>query len=220
MPRKLAVSPEESISAIKKFMQYFAADPLPPWSSKVWKELSVALDGKWNIGTCYINVYHDRHFILSRARQEMGIIVPNVEHNKSDLVDSTIISEMNSDESHSVLNYSETELDTFDLILTEQQWNEIKPDVNQNENKRGSSKLKPGVWTNEIAFLFFQQYRFPCAYIFKRADVSFSQNDTMYIIKITGSCKSKKCGNIFRGYAEKHIGVDGLTMYITTRDSL
>jgi len=45
MLRKSAVPLKESIQVIKKFMQYFEIEPLPSWSAKVWKEMSITLDG-------------------------------------------------------------------------------------------------------------------------------------------------------------------------------
>jgi len=223
MPRKSAVPPKESIQVIKK--QYFETEPLSSWSAKVWKEMS-ALGGRWTSAACYTNVRNDRNSILSIARQEMGVIVlpKNDLNNNSNLLDSTVnttksdSNESNNNESYFKLPDDVEELDTFDLILTEQQWNEIKPDIKQNAKDNSKLKLKPGIWTNEIAISFFQQYRLPCAFIFKRATVTF-QNDTIFTIKIIGLCKSKKCRNIFRGYAEKQIGVEGLTIKIKTRDT-
>jgi len=159
----------------------------------------------------------------------MGVIVlPKNDlcvNNNSNLLDSTVnttksdSNESDNDESYFTLTDDVEELDTFDLIFTEQQWNEIKPVIKQNAKDNSKLKLKPGIWTNEIAISFFQQYRFPCAFVFKRATVTF-QNDTIFTIKIIGLCKSKKCRNIFWGYAEKQIGVEGLTIKIKTRDTV
>ncbi|KAM0732505.1 hypothetical protein ACS0PU_000666 [Formica fusca] len=74
MPRKIAVPPGESIQVVKKFMHHFETDPLLVWSAKVWKEMSIALGGKWSFAACYTNVRNDRNSILSIARREMGII--------------------------------------------------------------------------------------------------------------------------------------------------
>lgn len=74
MPLKIAMPSEESIQVVKKFMHHFETDPLLAWSAKVWKEMSIALGGKWSFATCYINVRNDRNSILSIARWEMGII--------------------------------------------------------------------------------------------------------------------------------------------------
>jgi len=230
MPRKIAVSPEESIPIVKKFIQHFETESLPAWSSNVWKEMSIALGGKWSAAACYTNVRNDRNFILSRARREMGVFVlPKLDENNNSSIESSMMTsgKFDSDESYCDLSNNENCLDTFDFVLSEQQWNDIKPDIIGGCSR---AKLKPGIWTNEIAISFFKQYRLPCAFVFKRAEV-ISQND-VYSIKITGSCKSKKCRNIFRGYAEKQIGVewfknsnynkldlDGLRIQITTRDT-
>ncbi|CAL1677453.1 unnamed protein product [Lasius platythorax] len=149
----------------------------------------------------------------------MGVIVLlKLDQNNNSSLEKSIIStrKSDSDESYSELNNNKTELDTFDLVLTEQWWNEIKPDIIEGSSR---VKLKPGTWTNEIAISFLQRYRLPCTFVSKRAEVILSQNDMIYTIKITGSCKSKKCCNIFRGYAQKQIGVEGLMIQITTRDT-
>ncbi|XP_024887062.1 uncharacterized protein LOC112464350 [Temnothorax curvispinosus] len=175
MPCKPAVPPELAIQTIKNFMQY--CDPLPAWSHKAWKDMSTALGNKWSYQT-WVNVYYDRNSILSIARNEMGIVVPpKLDQNNN------------------------SELDTFDLVLTEQQWNEMKSDIILSKIKASSGrsklKLKPGVWTIEISISFWQQFRLPCAFVFKRAEVYLSPDDTTYTIKIIGSCKSKVCGNTF-----------------------
>lgn len=229
MPKKSAVPPELAIETIKKFMQYFKSDPLPAWSHEVWKDMSVALNKKWSFEACYLNLYYDRNCVLSTARKEMGLVVPPKfdQNNNSDLEES-FISNGKSDgdasfQSSFELKNNEKKLDTFDLVLTEQQWNEMKPDIIKSDTKANSGrpklKLKPGVWTNEISFLFWQHFRLPCAFVFKRSEVILSPDDTTYIIKIIGSCKSKVCGNTFRGDAEKQTCVEGLTIQIKTRDT-
>lgn len=180
--------------------------------------MSVALGKKWSAVACYTNVRNDRNSILSIIRWKMGVfILPKLDQNNNSSIERSMMSceKSDSDESYSELSNNENGLlDTFYLILTEEQWNDIKPDITESNSK---AKLKPGIWTNEIAISFFKQYRLPCAFVFKRAEVILS-ND-IYTIKITGSCKSKKCRNIFRGYAEKQIGVKGLKIQITTRDT-
>jgi hypothetical protein len=220
MPRKAAVPPELAIQTIKNFMNYLKTDPLPAWSHKVWKDMSVALNNKWSFETCYINVYYNRNNILNIAREEMGIVVPqNI--NNSDLevsVNSNKSSNSNASfESTFELKNNERKLDTFDLILTEEQWNEIIKSDTKASSERSKLNLKPGVWTNEISISFWQQFRLPCAFVFKKAWVIRSPDDTTYKIKIIGSCKSKVCGNTFRGNAEKQSDVEGLTIQIKTR---
>jgi len=125
--------------------------------------MSIALGGRWTFAACYTNVRNDRNSILSIARQEMGVIVlpKNDLNNNSNLLDSTVnttksdSNESDNDESYFTLTDDVEELGTFDLILTEQQWNEIKPDIKQNAKDNSKLKLKPGIWTNEIAISFF-----------------------------------------------------------------
>ncbi|KMQ82850.1 kda protein in nof-fb transposable element [Lasius niger] len=96
----------------------------------------------------------------------MGVFVPSkLDHNNNSSIDSSMNTvQFDSDESYTDLSSEENQfLDTFDLVLTDEQWNAIKPDIECNSR----AKLKPGIWTNEIAISFFKQYRLPCAFVFK-----------------------------------------------------
>ncbi|CAL1672431.1 unnamed protein product [Lasius platythorax] len=124
MPRKIVVPPEESIPVVKRFIKQFEMEPLPAWSAKVWKEMSVALGGKWSAAACYTNVRNDRNSILSIARREMGVFVPSkLDHNNNSSLESPMSTvQFDSDESYIDLSIEEDRfLDTFYLVLTEEQ---------------------------------------------------------------------------------------------------
>lgn len=100
------------------------------------------------------------------------------------------------------------------LVLTEQQWNLIKPmdDANQ-------PKLQPGIWTNIIAFVLWAQFKMPCAFIFKKVKIYKAQNEQSYFINFIGSCKSKKYNNTIKGMSKKKLNEEGITFAIETRDT-
>ena len=135
-------------------------------------------------------------------------------------------SESDSDNSSKHSNSSEEGTHVFDLILSEQEWIEIKPnDANENTKPNGNSgselarlRLKPRYWTNTISEAFWLQFRMPCAFGFKRAVESLSLENS-YVFKICGRCRSVKCGNTFNGYAEKFVDEKGLTVKVKTRDT-
>lgn len=109
-------------------------------------------------------MYYDRNSILSTTRKEMSIVVPfKLDQNNNFSFEESIISNRKSDsdasfESSFELKNNEKKLDTFDLILTKQQWEEMKPDIIKPDIKASSGrpklKLKLGTWTNEISILF------------------------------------------------------------------
>lgn len=100
------------------------------------------------------------------------------------------------------------------MVLTEEQWNLIKPMDEANQ-----PKLQPGIWTNIIAFALWTQFRMPCAFIFKKAKICKAQNEQSYFINFIGSCKSKKCNNTIKGMGEKKLNEEGITFAIETRDT-
>lgn len=106
----------------------------------------------------------------------------------------------------------------FNLILNSEEWEQIKP--LQLNDKRSNHTLRPWVWTNIVADAFYQQYRLPCAYTFIRGEVNVS-SEREYFLKITGKCKSKKCGNIFKGFADSEpSSVSGeLCIRVETQDT-
>lgn len=94
----------------------------------------------------------------------MGIVVPSkLDQNNNFSFEESIISNRKSDsdasfESSFELKNNEKKLDTFDLVLTKQQWEEMKLDIIKPDTKASSGrlklKLKLGTWTNEISILF------------------------------------------------------------------
>lgn len=75
MPRKAAVTVEEAVHSLKKFIFHLSSPKLPPYSSDVWKKISIDLNNKWTAHHVYNSVHQDRRGILTRARSEMGIAI-------------------------------------------------------------------------------------------------------------------------------------------------
>lgn len=102
--------------------------------------------------------------------------------------------------------------------MSSKEWEQIKP--LESESKRSSYSLRPWVWTNVVADAFYRQFRLPCAYTFVRGDV-YTSSQSKYYIKIIGSCKSKTCGNIFKGVVdvEPLASTNELCIRVKTRDT-
>lgn len=102
-------------------MSHLRSD-IPRYSSDVWKDISQALNGKWAPNHVYHNVKYDRRNILTQARREMGL-----DHSKEEIeVDAREhIEETSSDSSDS--HEDDGHARWFDLILTNDEWNAVKP---------------------------------------------------------------------------------------------
>lgn len=80
-------------------------------------------------------------------------------------------------------------------------------------------KLQKGVWTNVIAIAFEKQYKLPCAFVFKKAYVSSSEQCRAYL-QIEGKCSLKSCGNDFKGFlAKKPDEHEGCIIQVNARDT-
>ena len=75
MPRWAMVPFRDANDVVKEFMKHFTTDKLPEYTSKIWEDMSVLLKKRWNAHSVYTNVREDRRFILTIAREEMGIVV-------------------------------------------------------------------------------------------------------------------------------------------------
>lgn len=213
MPRKLRVPKEEAIRILEKYIEHFKTSALLKYISNVWVEISKELNLKWSAHDVYIAVREDRRSILSTARLNKGIVVLNDE-DCSHFSDNTFKQSSARDKldpDFEFFNNPEfTSLKTwFHLSLDVELWNKIKPRffIRYGEQCRNYDILSPNEWTDIIFDAFFKRYRFPCAYIFKRAKVHPS-SDSLHYIQIIGKCKSKKCCNPFFGYVEKEPGID------------
>lgn len=230
MPRIAAVSVQDAVAAIVQFGTHFGTEELPALSSEIWKEMAASLHNAWTAECVHTNATKNRRNILGLARQMMNIVHSKIldGNNNFSVAETTASTLEKSSDSEvflesGVIGIDRRNLETFDLVLSQEQWAAIEPatiDIDSMKcSVRPKLKLKPGVWTNLILIAMRQQYRMPCAFVFKRADVSLSSDGQIYEMKITGACKSKKCANIFNGYAEKKLNSKGLIMKVRVRDT-
>ncbi|XP_071580612.1 uncharacterized protein [Temnothorax nylanderi] len=226
MPKEPRVPKEEAIRVLEKYIDHFKTLTLPKYTSEVWVNISKELNLKWSAHDVYIAVREDRRFILSTARLNKDVIVPNNNEDCSHLSGNSFEQSRSKVEVDSDFEFFDnpefTSLKTwFHLSLNVELWNKIKPrfSVPYGEQGRNYDILSPNEWTDIIFDAFFKRYRFPCAYIFKRAKV-YPSPDSLHYIQIIGKCKSKKCCNPFFGYVEKEPGVDeDLHVKVKTRDT-
>lgn len=222
MPRPAAVSKQAAIAVVKQYMQHFCTNSLPKYTDKVWKDMSNDLQGGWNAHSIYTNVREDRQ-ILSTARADLGIVVEEStslqNYDSTNWDNSYNDSAFLNNESVSSQYEDQNAYETFDLVITKEEWDLMKPSDTVIYGNREREILKPSVWTNIIALAFWRQFRMPCAFSFKRADVDPSPDKLRYNIKIIGRCKDRECLNIFKGAATVDVNNEGFIMAVYTRDT-
>lgn len=99
---------------------------------------------EWDFQCVYTNVVNDRRNILTKARKEMGIIMQKEDYNNNfqdecEECDFTKSHKSSDSESSFGSNFNHNE-SIKHMILTEEQWIEIKP-----ANSDTHLKLKPGM---------------------------------------------------------------------------
>lgn len=188
--------------------------------------MSMELSGKWIAHDVYIAVREDRRGIVTKARDELGIVVgnskskgvPGTEYidNSNSINDSTIND--GSDSADFNNNTCLAPFLEFDLTLAEEEWDAMKPNATVQYGRRKKYILTKGVWTNIISIALGKQHKFLCAFVFKRADVHLTSDGSLYSLKIQGSCKSKIYSNKINLYGEKYINNKGLHLRVKTCD--
>lgn len=184
--------------------------------------MSIELNGKWTAHDVYVAVREDRRGIVTKARDELGIVVNS---KNKDVCDTKYIDYSNNDSAISDgidsadfnNNTCLAPLLEFDLNLEEEEWDAMKPNAPVQYGRQKKYILTKGVWTNIISIALWK-HKFPCAFVFKRADVHLTPDESLYSLKIQGSCKSKICGNKIDIYGEKHINDNGLHLRVKTCD--
>ncbi|XP_063972020.1 uncharacterized protein LOC135159857 [Diachasmimorpha longicaudata] len=220
MGRKALVSNEEIIPVLRKYMSYFKTNNFPSSSDKVWIEISHVFGGRWQPHTVYTHVTENKRNNLAAARNLEGVLTspPTKATVKQDVSVSETIN-FNSSVSEEEFSFEnerlQPTLEDFHLLLTDSDWNLIKPDDTSKSKQR---RLRPRAWANVISNAFWRRYGMRCAMIAKWSNVIIGR-DGSFSIKFKAICKSEKCGNIFIGSAVNYSGVGKLDLNIRARDT-
>lgn len=166
--------------------------------------MSKECGGVWLPRDWYRSIREDRRKFFSEAREQMDIVPNPTILNETDSLDEDVDSDDCDVGSvcsmvEPVVNENET---IFELLISQEQWQKIKPVVSSSTKKRTTHTSKPHVWTNIIAEEFYKQHRLPCAFHFKRAEVNTS-TERRHFLKIKGYCIDEDCKNLFFGYADQ-----------------
>lgn len=221
MGRKSTATQKEIIKLIEKHIDRFATNDFLSYGDTLWKTMSQELDGKWLPSSVYTHVRYDKRGDLTQARRNQEIFTsPKA---KSYLIDEDQIEELctTSDQNddyvpEDIQNENLLDCDSFDLLLTSEEWSLIKPDEIKNKNR-----LKKEIWPSVITRAFWKRYNFSCAFCAKWFYVCspFHPEDHEYYLKFFAYCKDRtNCKNIMIGIA-KNKPTNGLRLTIKTRDT-
>lgn len=128
MPRKAAVTTDEAVLSLKKFIFHLSSPILPAYSAEVWDDISKDLENRWSRHHVFNSVKQDRNGILTRARSEKGIVIPLQTYQlplMSDEVSSIVVTTSEDSDESQVANDKEL----FAVNLTSEEWNAIKPSM-------------------------------------------------------------------------------------------
>ncbi|CAG9771525.1 unnamed protein product [Ceutorhynchus assimilis] len=228
MGPKCAVTKEQAIETIIRYKshldlalisQNYKSD-LPAYTSDVWKNMSKEYGNAWRFNHWYINIRENRRNIFTEARERLGI---RLNEESVPLNNSERLYEDEQDSDNGSVCSIEPEVraneSLFELYLSQEQWQRMKPLENDSTKKRTTHTLKPHVWSNIIALEFFKQHRLPCAYVFERAEINTSTS-RKHFLKITGRCRDNDCNNYFFGYADQEPCDHGeFLLTVRTRDT-
>lgn len=242
MPRKALVPREDAVAVVEKYIDYFRTNDFPPYSSPVWKLMAKDLELRWSHHNCYTSTREDRRKILSTARANQGIVLPEIpvepkkpkRQPKTDFVDTEDIYEdeeyiegeedifndskllnINDDDmSDFEVDSEATGLGSFDVLITREEWREMK-----GQSTLYGAILNPGIWTNLLALAVTRQTRLPCAFVFDNSKI-YEAADSLHYLRIQGHCRSKLCQNPFFGYVDRDPGDNDFYLTVRTRDTM
>uniref|UniRef100_A0A6V7ITH4 Uncharacterized protein n=1 Tax=Bracon brevicornis TaxID=1563983 RepID=A0A6V7ITH4_9HYME len=244
MPRAALVPRDEAIAVVEKYIEHFKTNDFPPYSAPVYKQMSKDLGKRWSHHNVYTSIREDRRKILTTARANQGVYVPQAPPKMGKMkLDETDDDYENVyvDEEHlmdieehgfsdnKLLNIaddlSDFEVDAeasglahFDVLITREEWQQMKGQPTL-YGARSYTILNPGIWTNILALAIARQTRLPCAFVFDNSKIYESPNSVHYL-KIKGHCRSKLCQNELYGYVDRNPGDNDFYMTIRTRDTM
>jgi len=169
-------------------------------SSKIWNEISTALEGKMTSVTLHLAVHHNRNNWQTNLKNLLGINEKITVLSSNDKESSTDESFISSSESSLLLNDSSREL--FKFSLSYEKFRLICPTTTsyKRKNKRRNYEiLTPYVWTDIINDEFLKAHKLPCNFIYKRGK-AYTNSESRYYITFKAKCKD--CDANLFGWSE------------------
>ncbi|KAK0175529.1 hypothetical protein PV327_009274 [Microctonus hyperodae] len=150
MPRKAFVTIEEALAVVQKYMPHFTTNELPPYSSKIWREMSKELNDKWSPHLVYIHVRQNRRQLLSTARKNMGIDLPVIPPTTKCKGVTNDIDEDYIDD----VELDNVDLDSYELIITKDQWHKLLESVEYINSEY--VLLKKSIWSDVLSLACYK----------------------------------------------------------------
>uniref|UniRef100_A0A0C9PYU4 NOF_1 protein n=2 Tax=Fopius arisanus TaxID=64838 RepID=A0A0C9PYU4_9HYME len=224
MPRAPAVTHDEAVALVEKFIDHFKTSNGPPFSSPIWKEMSKAVGGRWQATNIYNTLRQNRNNIVTEARANKGVSVKEtpVADIANHTIDSTFDESLPLDEDNDDPYEFELKakgLDVFNLYFSHAVWQEMLGTPILYNDGRVYSILAREKWAGLLSLIIFDQTQLPCAYVFENAKI-YNSPDSLHYCRITGHCRSKACGNPLFCYIEKPPGdADKIHMILRTNET-
>lgn len=158
-----------------------------PYSNPIWKQISDNFEGKITGQTLYINIYQDRHSWQTILKEILGFTKLQY---TSDIDEEEIInrSPQNLDEDHN--SDYDGNLKSFKFEVPYQKFLNMKPvEMSYGKTKRKFTVLKPGIWTIIINETFSNNYKVPCAFVYKHCRVNRVVEHSKHYLQFEGKCR-------------------------------
>ncbi|XP_029674443.1 uncharacterized protein LOC115242353 [Formica exsecta] len=205
----IIMSPRAAISnsEIIKTLKYFEicdnqTGKLKSKFNSVWRDICATWDNQMKHFNLYFYVYQNRHNVFETYKKMKNVI--NFNNFTKEILSETDdidISDLCNDSNSN--SFDSFEWNTqhpcndkkiqFKIVLSKEQWLNIKPEEKVNNRGEIYYSLKNG-WTHILSELIFLQEKLPCAYSFKNQKVIHANcYATDYIVKINGFCSDHNC---------------------------
>lgn len=169
-------------------------------SSKIWYEISTALEGKMTPVTLHLALHHNRNNWQTKLKDLLGINDRTIVLSPNDNESSTDESFLSTSESLLSLTNSSREL--FKFSLPYDKFRLICPKTisyKRGTKRRNYEVLTPYVWTDIINDKFLKVHKLPCNFIYKRGKAYPNAENRYYI---TFKAKCKDCDANLFGWSE------------------
>jgi len=205
MAPRAAISNFEIINTLKDFeICDTQTGYLKSKFNSVWKDICATWNNRMKPFNLYFYVHQNRYNVFETYKRMKNVI--NFNNFKEE---SIITNEIDDIDTSALCNDSDTSFNSFEwntqhpcndkkiqfkIVLSKEQWLNIKPEEKVNNRGEIYYSLKNG-WTHILSELIFLQEKLPCAYSFKSQKVIHANdyNAIDYIVKINGICSDHNC---------------------------
>ncbi|OXU20705.1 hypothetical protein TSAR_016470 [Trichomalopsis sarcophagae] len=168
---KAAVKPDEILEKLLTF-DIYQEDILKKKFDEIWQKVCDSLNNKINPINLYFYVTQDRHNVLSDYRIHKGIETYS-DNEEADVIQENFEEESDADNETNIDSIQENSKKklknglTFEISLSKEEWNSIKPEKKVYKNGQEGDSLQEG-WCDILRKSIWACMKLPCAFNFKR----------------------------------------------------